>query len=479
VLLELVRINRQLGTPIFRQLIDQIIQLVRSGILTPGSQIPGTRQLSDKLGIHRKTVVAAIDELVAQGWLDTIPGRGTFIAKEIKTDILQFVAPPGLISDGLHIEIPGILDREIPKTVQKYHLDDGLPDPRLAPVDELIRAYKNALTKGWKYPKYTYGDPKGQLLLRQALKDYLSKTRGMQIDVDQILVTRGVTQALYLSIKAFIQKGDHVAIGALCWESAKINFQYHGAEIMEVKIDAEGMDVDHLEAICEQQPIKMVYVTPHHQYPTTVIMPAYRRVKLLQLARKFGFYIFEDDYDYDFHYSLHPIMPLAAAEHQDRVLYTGSFTKAISPVFRLGYLVASPEQIDFLAKLRRLIDRQGDAILELAIAELLRTEVIQRYLRKNRKIYLNRRDYFGQMLEMDFSGKVTFKLPGGGMSVWTQFDPDINLEDLARRALRSDLYFYNGAFFNTSNVHNATRLGFASSTPEELEIAVSIINSLI
>lgn len=478
--LELIKIDRENVTPIFRQLIDQMIHLIRSRILQPGSQIPGSRRLASHLELHRKTVIAAIDELVAQGWLQTIPGKGTFVAKAITSDydLFDFAYPS---QDGaLHIEIPQIIDRDIPPSARQYHLDDGLPDPRLAPVDHLIRAYKSALTKGWKYPKYTYGDTRGQTILREAMCEYLARSRGITINADQILVTRGVTQALYLTIKAFIQKGDFVAIGELSWESAKVNFLYHGAELVRIKVDREGLDVDHLERVCQERKIRMVYVTPHHQYPTTVIMPAYRRVKLLQLSRQHGFFLFEDDYDYDFHYSRHPIMPLAAAEHQGQVLYAGSFTKAISPVFRIGYLVGTPEQIDYLAKLRRLVDRQGDAILELAIAEMLKMEVIQRYLRKNKRIYQSRRDYFAARLKTLFPGQLDFDLPEGGMSIWVQFSPEINLKEVAGRALQRDLYFYDGSGFKLENrILNATRLGFASSTFVELEIATTILQKLL
>ncbi|MBK8505680.1 MAG: PLP-dependent aminotransferase family protein [Saprospiraceae bacterium] len=480
MILELIKIDRNADKPIFRQLIDQIIQLVRDGVLPSGFQLPGTRQLSQKLLIHRKTAIAAIDELVAQGWLETIPGRGTFVAKEIAVIYDQL---PKIIECPVNdqpIIVPTLLNRQLQPNFPKYHLDDGLPDPRLAPVDELTRAYKNALTKGWRYPKYTYGDPKGQLLLRDYLKDYLAKTRGMHVDREQILITRGVTQALYLTIKAFIQKGDQVAVGALSWESANVNFLYHGAKLIKIRVDSEGLDVDHLEEVCQQSVPKMVYVTPHQQYPTTVIMPAYRRVKILQLANKYGFFVFEDDYDYDFHYTRHPIMPLTSADNGGRVFYTGSFTKAISPVFRVGYLVATIEQVDFLAKLRRLVDRQGDAILELVIAELLKTDVIQRYLRRNRKIYQERRDYFGHLLQANFADVLEFTIPEGGMSVWTKFPSEVSLPKLARKALNHDLYFYNGASFKSDDPQlNATRLGFASSTHEELEIALKILKRLL
>ena len=205
-------------------------------------------------------------------------------------------------------------------------------------------------------------------------------------------------------------------------------------------------------------------------------MPAYRRVKLMQLAKKYGFYVFEDDYDYDFHYTGHPIMPLAATNHGDFVLYAGSFTKAISPVFRVGYLVAHKEQIDLMAGIRRLIDRQGDNLLEIALAELLELGIIQRYLKKNRKIYETRRDAFCEHLESTMGKYLSFKKPQGGMSVWTAFDTSIDMEEMASRGIKKGLFFSDG---HQHPLVNYTRLGFASSNEEEMQTAIEIFKELL
>jgi GntR family transcriptional regulator/MocR family aminotransferase len=476
----MLTIDKSSEKAVYLQIADQLKENIQNGVLPANTKLPGSRRLAVVLDVHRKTILAAFDELLSQGWIETKAGSGTYVTEKIDGAELEKLAVSNFGAVAKKVPIPKIIDRNLPLVNQKYHLDDGLPDPRLAPIKELGRAYKTALNKGNLYNKYTYADTRGNILLRETLCDYLFKTRGMVVKADQILITRGVTQALYLCIQAFIKKGDKVAMPELNWASAAVNFEYHGAELLKVRVDEEGLDVDHLEEICQTQKIKMLYVTPHHQYPTTVIMPAYRRVKLMQLAKKFGFYVFEDDYDYDFHFSGHPIMPLAATPHGDFVLYTGSFTKAISPVFRIGYFVAHKEQIDYLASIRRLIDRQGDNLLELAIAELLELGIIQRYLKKNRKIYEQRRDFFCQELKSELGKHVTFEIPQGGMSLWTKFDDEINLEELAIKALKKDLYFSDGSQHSCFDGRgNFTRLGYASSTEEELSASIKILKRLI
>ncbi|WP_304233882.1 PLP-dependent aminotransferase family protein [Jiulongibacter sediminis] len=476
----LIQIDRESDKPIFRQLADQLIEQIREGLLPAETKLPGTRKLADLWGLHRKTVIAAIDELVLGGWLETLPGRGTYVAAKIEILPADFQKEKTVGNRATLPKVPDTLSRKLRLTTEKFRLDDGLPDPRLAPSAELLRAYKTAMNQGNIFLKYAYGETLGNSFLREVLAEYLNSSRGMNISKDQILITRGVTQALYLFIQGFVKQGQKVVVPELNWESANVNFIHHGAELIKVKIDEEGLDTDHLEELCKVNDISVLYITPHHQYPTTVIMPAYRRVKLIQLARQYGFYVFEDDYDYDFHYSSHPLMPLASAEHGDYVFYTGSFTKAISPVFRVGYLVAHRDQVDFLARIRRLVDRQGDTILELAIAELMQLGLIQRALKKNKRIYEQRRDYFSSLLESELSSVLSFKKPEGGMSVWGLFDEKIDIPELSKKAHLNDLYFQDGAQFDASGQKiNATRVGFASSNETELEQSVEILKRLI
>jgi GntR family transcriptional regulator/MocR family aminotransferase len=159
------------------------------------------------------------------------------------------------------------------------------------------------------------------------------------------------------------------------------------------------------------------------------------------------------------------------------VLYCGSFTKTISPAFRVGYLVAPENVIRHLAQLRRIVDRQGDLILENAIAELLQNGVIQRHLRKSLREYRQRRDVFCDLLKTQLGNCLDFQVPDGGMAVWATFDKSIDLEQLAQKALKKDLFFSNGK--HHSPLSNVTRLGFASSTVSELEKCADVLSELI
>ena len=471
---------------VYLQIANQLTDLIRKGTIQSGQQILSSRQLADSLGIHRKTVVRAYDELLAQGWLESRVGSGTFVAAnfpEIKAQpigSLQKEIVDRKKTAGFSFEEKPYLNRVVLRHSAQLHLDDGFPDPRLAPLEELSRAYRTQLLTGNAYVKLGYGDTTGTSWLRHELSAYLNETRGLTTGPDNILITRGTVMGLHLASNGLLKQGDNVALTELGWGSARMNFTQAGANIIMVPADEFGINVDALEEICKKTTLRMLYITSHHHYPTTVALRADRRLQLLELSKKYGFIIFEDDYDYDFHYLSKPLLPLAGADQAGMVLYCGSFTKTISPAFRVGYLIGSENVINHLARLRRIIDRQGDNMLENAMAELLQNGVIQRHLRKSLRTYRQRRDVFCDMLTNELNPFLDFQIPDGGMAVWTRFDLKIDLSDLAKKALQKGLYFADGAESNLSPQKlNATRLGFASSNDDELEQSVQILKRLL
>ncbi|MCF0055798.1 PLP-dependent aminotransferase family protein [Dyadobacter sp. CY356] len=482
----LITTDKNSRHPVYIQIANQLMELIRNGFLQAGYQLPSSRQLAETLSIHRKTVVRAYEELLAQGWLESRIGNGTFVAAHFPEIRLQaaldkpFEKNDSSKISGFVFDQKPHLKRPVIKNNIRLHLDDGFPDPRLAPLEDLSRAYRTQLLTGNSYQKLGYGDTAGSYWLRKELSAYLNESRGLKTSSENILITRGTVMGLYLASTALLKKGDSVILGELSWSSASVNFLQAGANVIKIPVDEFGIDVEYLEKICQKQAIRMVYVTSHHHYPTTVALRADRRMNLLNLSEKYGFIIFEDDYDYDFHYLSKPLLPLAGADRSGMVLYCGSFTKAISPAFRVGYLVGSENVISYLAQLRRIIDRQGDTMLENAIAELLQNGIIQRHLRKSLRTYRSRRDYFCDLLKTELGDHLHFQKPDGGMAVWTEFDKQINLKDLANKALQKELFFSDGSENNTSDIiRNATRLGFASSTIDELEQCVGILKKLL
>lgn len=285
---------------------------------------------------------------------------------------------------------------------------------------------------------------------------------------------------LHLTSQVLLRPGDLVVTGETTWSGATMNFRKAGATVLTVPVDEHGIDVDALAAYCETQPIRLVFVTPHHHYPTTVTLQPGRRIRLLQLAEQYGFAILEDDYDYDFHYLSRPILPLASADRRGMVVYVGSLTKSVAPAFRIGYVVAPTALIDEMARLRRIIDRQGDPMLEFALGQLFKTGDLKRHFRKTLRTYHARRDHFCSLLAAELPGVIQFTKPDGGLAVWARFEAKLDMDVLATRAAQEGLTISNGLFHNPPGKRlNATRLGFASSSEEELEQSVAVLKKAL
>ncbi len=480
-----IRLKPGAERPLYLQLSDAILALIRTGQLKSGQQLPSSRALSGLLSINRITISKAFEELQLQGWLEGFVGRGTFVAAHIPEEQAKRPGNPTVASArkvaGFAIDASRYAANPyfIPKAV--LHLDDGYPDPRLAPLQEIYRAYRNQLSGSGLYRKFGgYSFPDGPEYYKDALSGYLNETRSLKTTSRNILSVRGTLMGVNLVCNALIRRGDIVVSGIPGWQRAEHNFIHAGAKHLGIPVDDHGLVVTALEQICKRKKVRIVYVTPHHHYPTTVSLRIDRRLELLRLAERYGFIIFEDDYDFDFHYSRRPLPPLASTDENGMVIYCGSFSKSFSPAFRAGYLVAPENVINHLANVRILLDRQGDHILDHALATLLNDGTLQRYARKALKAYEERRDHFCSLLQAELGAKVTFNIPEGGMTVWTRFARRFDPGMISRKAYEKGLYLSDGSMHRYPGYdENAVRLGFASATPEELDRSVAILKTVL
>ncbi len=480
----LLLIDKTAKTPIFLQIAATLTENIRRGIIPSGTKLPGTRTMAELLHVHRKTVVAAYDELLAQGWLETQNSRGTFVSQKLP-DIKPVPFKKGGISSndnatqkaGFRFQPNPLLALPLVKSSNALSFNDGFPDVRIAPWDALSRAYRTTLRQGFRKNLLFYGETTGEPSLRAAVTDYLRESRALPITIDNVLITRGTMMAIHLAVQCIIQPGEVVVVGEVSYTSCNLIIRQGGAKLLTVPVDEHGIDVEAIAELCQKTAVRMVYVTPHHQHPTTVIMPAERRLRLLQLAQTHCFCIVEDDYDYDFHYNSNPILPLAAADAGRNVVYVGSLSKVFSPALRVGYVVAPAEVIEAMANLRRIIDRQGDNLLEAAVAVLFRDGEMRRHLKKAQKIYHHRRDLFCEMLKTELGDVVKFSKPTGGLAVWARFDCKFPLPEVARRSRENGLWISDGLHY--SPTLNATRLGFAAVNDEEIERGMGILKSVV
>lgn len=478
----LMQVDRKASVALHIQVCNSFISLITNGTLRPSDMLPSSRILADLIGINRNTVKLAYEELISQGWAESIERKGVFVLSRLPV-LSRGTAPKKNNGPQKTFIWTNNFENATPsENLQKTMLaiDDGFPDVRLAPVDQLMREYRSLSRRSYGRNYLKYGSSKGSEHLRNSICNYLANSRGLVVPVENILITKGSQMAIYLAAQLLLTAGDNIAVGLSNYISADDTFRHAGANLVRIPVDGNGMDIDYLEKALQRKKIKAVYIVPHHHFPTTVTMSMERRLKLLDLAREHRFAIIEDDYDFDFHYDNKPYLPLASIDHNHSVIYIGSISKTFAPAWRIGFMTGPPAFVEAAASLRQLIDKQGDTLLEEAFAVLFDNGEMDRHFRKSLKIYKQRRNLFCHILKSDFDDRISFRIPEGGLAVWSEFDKKIDLIKMSADALKKGLYMGNGAFYkNESFDTNALRMGFASLGESEMTKALGILKKVV
>ncbi len=452
-----------------------VVSEIQRGRLCAGQRLPGSRALASALAVERDTVVRAYDELVAEGWLTSRAQAGTFVAAELPVKTVRKpkttrVAVPERAAFA-RPAMPGLSIESIPKGA--IYLGGGVPDVRLVPREALMRAHRRILRTSAR-TRLDYGDPRGEVTLRRALARMLGEERAIAVGEDGVLVTHGSQHAVDLVARVLLRPGDRVVVEDPGYPPIRDTFRLAGATLVPVPVDARGLDVAALARRCEEAPVRLVYLTPHHHYPTMAVMAPERRAALLALAKKHRFAIVEDDYDHEFHFGGRPVLPLASADAHGSVIYVGSLSKMLAPGLRLGFLVPPRELLEDLVRVRFASDRQGDHAKEAAVASLIDDGELTRHVRRARRVYLARREVLVSELRRALGDRVFVEEPSGGLAVWARIDRDV--ERLRDRALAKGVMFFVGKDFTfDQRPLPFARFGFGSLDEKELVRAVRIV----
>jgi len=248
-----------------------------------------------------------------------------------------------------------------------------------------------------------------------------------------------------------------------------------GAQIISIPVDKDGINTKYLKQICEEQTIRILYLTSTYHYPTTTSLSAKRRLEVLELANQYGFVILEDDYDFDFHYDNNPVLPLAAFDTNKRVVYIGSFGRSLPSGFGYGFIAAPSEFIKELEKHQNILEPGIDVIKEQVLTDWIKEGEVHRLSKKNKKIYKERRDYFVSLLNAKLKGKIKFKVPPRGLAIWVEWLGNFNLIKLQKECATNGLFLPKTILYQTKSL-TATRLGFGHLDKTEMEEAISILS---
>ncbi|MDG2540142.1 PLP-dependent aminotransferase family protein [Dyella jiangningensis] len=459
------------GLPLFLQLAGAIADDIRAGRLKPGEPLPGSRELAAHLGVNRNTVVAGYEELMAEGLVSARQGGGTFVAMPAPLPPPPPAAAAQTPTYALlpPLPLPALAAAPASGTLI---LSNGAPDARLFPARALARAFRRAIEQRGR-ALFADAHVCGHMRLRTELASMLSRTRGLPVTPENLMVTRSIEQGIDLVARTLIAPGDTVAVEAFGYPPAWSVLRLAGARLEPIAVDSDGLDVDALEALLARQAIRAVFLTPHHQFPTTTVMSAARRVQLAKLALTHGFAIIEDDYDHEFHYQGKPILPIAAGPGRANTVYVGSLANLLAPGVSTGFVAAPASVFARLQSMRAASDARGDAAMECAVAELFEDGEWLRHVRRMVRVYAGRRDALASALTRHLGGALSFHLPEGGMGLWARADEGIDVARWAHAAERDGVRFFDASRYDFhQRAQPFMRLCFSYHDEAELDEAV-------
>jgi GntR family transcriptional regulator/MocR family aminotransferase len=459
-LLTLFKAGPAAGPP-YRALAASLRQALARGQAAPGELLPSLRELSAQCGLHWHTVRAALQDLEAEGWLGAEPRRGYRV---LARPAPEGPAPAALLPSGPGRARPTA--RPLPASSAgadagprpAHDFSWGHADLRDFPLTELKACFAASLRR-LRPRDLGYGDPRGHAPWLAQLEAYLRRRRGLL--GRSLLATQGSQEALHLAAQVLIRPGDTVAVEAPGYGGARMAFLAAGARLAPVPVDAEGLDVEALGRLLKRRRVRLLHLTPLHQYPTTVTLSPARRQALYALLRRHGLLALEDDYDHEVHYRGQALAPLAAQDPDGRILYTSSFSKVLLPGLRLGFLALPPAWAPAFVAARRLVSYQGDTVAQDALARWMATDGFERHLRRVRRRSLERLDGLEALLKGHQAAGLpwAWRRPDGGFGLWLGLGADSRPIAARARALGVGLLEESG-FWNTKKPSHV-RLGFA------------------
>ena len=384
---DLSGIHLQPGRGLARQLYQALRERILDGRLAGGTRLPASRELAARFGISRNTVTRALDQLYAEGYVAGRVGDGTYVAELPRSQpVVSAAATPAATSPALQLLHSHHLATPAAGAPCAFRI--GVPAFDLFPFETWARLQ----ARFWRKPspaRLGYGDPAGDMQLRELIAAYLRNSRGLTCTAQQVLITCGSQQAISLCAQLLVQPGARVALENPGYRAAGHAFAVAGAQLCGIAVDGEGLDVAALQVLND---CRLAYVTPAHQYPTGVTLSLPRRLALLEWAKSVDGWIIEDDYDGEYRYSGTPLAPLAALDDQQRVIYVGTFGKLAFPALRLGYLVLPPALAEPFARRQAMELRHLEVGTQAVMAEFIAAGHFQRHVRRMRQVARSRRD---------------------------------------------------------------------------------------
>jgi DNA-binding transcriptional MocR family regulator len=491
------------GEPLYVQLKDLISNSIQSGKLPVDSKLPTNREAARLLKVDRSTVSRAYAELSRLGLIESHVGRGTFVRlakgnvqlhnnKQIDSKLVapqqkkinwsdQFSTVSKTTSDFLAKQPPLSHDDQV------ISFAGGSPSVDSIPHEQFQSVLNSLAETSLVSQLFDYSPPEGDARLRAEIKTYL---QGQNINVsdDELLILSGSQQGIDLVAASFLDSADEVVVEEPTYFWALCNFRARQARILGVAMDEEGLLLEELEAILARHKPKLIYVMPDFQNPTGACLSLTRRQRLIELACAYGVPIFEDNFAGELHYEQKPLPSLRSLPRgSEIVIHQGTFSKALCPGLRIGWLVAPKEVIACVSTAKRACDISTNSMAQIVLANYLRDGLYKEHLAKVKSVYRRREEtmlsslakYMPRGIHRERPSnpkeelKISWMAPKGGLFVWVRLPEGFSARDLLELAEREGVVFSPGdLFFPNNDRFEFFRLCFIHNDDETIEIGI-------
>jgi len=467
----MIAVHRDIEKPLHRQIYDAFRAMILERRLQPGQQIPSTRVLAGELGISRIPVLDAYAQLLAEGYIESRSGAGTFVTLSLSDQLLD--AHP-VVASVVKDPTPDAISRRarlLPAEGTSWIRGSGAFSVGQIAVDHFpFRVWSDLVThhaRRVRASSMNYSDPMGSEEFREVIAAYLRTARAVRCEASQIMVVNGSQHALDLSARVLLDPDSPVWIEEPGYEFLRHTLTLSGCRLVPVPVDSEGLDVAAGVKLCSNA--RVAYVTPSHQYPLGATMSVARRLQLLEWAHSSRAWIVEDDYDSEYRYESMPVASMQGLDSGSRVIYIGTFSKTLFPSLRLGYIVIPTALVGRFLAVRQANDLCPSHLYQAALTDFISGGHFARHIRRTRQLYAERRNALAQALRKEFGTEIEILGAEAGMHLVVTLPPGLSDRKISDRAAREDLWLWPlSAAYVDANSRQGFILGFGGTKADEM-----------
>ncbi|MCC9654518.1 MocR-like pyridoxine biosynthesis transcription factor PdxR [Rhodopirellula halodulae] len=471
-----IQLNGEGTTPVYQQLENQLRQAIVGQMLKPEDRVPSSRNLASAIGVSRNTVLSAYEQLISEGYLESVRGSGTRVAK-IPPQAFDFnsahtaTTPTKQSSARL-----STLGQQLAQEAQWLPPVSKRPKaftPHLPATDEFPTALWNRFSveqSRWSDKHLRLGDPQGYYPLRESIAQYMAVSRGLSCEPEQVVMTSGSQQAFTMIAQLLLNPGDTVWVEEPGNSPANRLLDIAGAKVVPVPLDSEGIDVSRVPDRAAKP--KLISVTPGGQWPMGMTMSLTRRLELIALAQRHQSWIIEDDYNGEFRYTGRPHPSLSSLDSSGQTIYMGTFSKLLFPSIRLGFLIVPKSLVPVFAYARFLQDRGSPPLVQMVLHRFIETGNFVKHIRRMRTLYAERQTVLYESLQKHLAGLVEVQQPESGMHLTAQGVTREAEVKLINAAVREKVEFHPVSLYSRTGSTTGMILGFAAYDRKSIQNAV-------